>query len=70
MTKNKRTTPAREFKHSPPTSASPISELNLGLIIHAVKVCRSLVGDDGARERWNWHPLYETAVAAIDNQLE
>ena len=70
MAKNNRTIAPREFKHSPPTlSTNPISPLNLNQIIHAVNVCRSFVGADGARDRWGWHTLYEAAVIAIDKEI-
>ena len=70
MAKSNRTIAPREFKHSPPTlSTNPISPLNLNQIIHAVNVFRSFVGADGARDRWHLHPLYETAVIAIDKEI-
>ena len=70
MAKNNRTIAPREFKHSLPTlSTSPISPLNLNQIIHAVDVGRSFVGADGARDRWHFHPLYASAVIAIDKEI-
>ena len=52
----------------PETPSRPIQYLNLDAIVNAVRICRELTSIEGARHRWDWHPLYPDAVAVLNDQ--
>lgn len=62
---------AAVHKVSPPAvgenGTPPIKFLNLEAIVRAVRISRELNSIEGARTRWDWHPLYPDAVAILDS---